>query len=866
MSTGIAEFPADYADLIETIAADKQGYYDFKLKHCAAGERILKTDRDEQRLFVLAMCTWLVNGGQLPKTPNGNGLAGLLGSIFDSKKAPKMSRKRSEHVRFAMFELLRRKLPFVESDVVALLTWAGKQRHWYDAGLPHIKRVTENYLAEHELTPDLQTGLRQLVTLLENAPYLDADQRRYTAALRQLGQLEGTSLPLAKGDLWADRALADLAQLTADQQAAWNDLLTACRDTSGGKPSKKWLSASTAALQRIDSDCFKAQIMTWFPLVDKPRPERNDERATNWSGQHPLAMQTVNVDILKGLAWLCASHADKDIARALSTLAISAYRKIPGVGPRAVKVGNACVWALGEMPGLDAVGQLAILKTRVKFGTAQKGIEKALDAAAEREGIARQEIEEMAVPDYGLTDVGLRREQLGDFTAELVITGTTSTELRWLRADGKPQKSVPKQVKAQFSEELNALKQAAKDIQKMVPSQRDRIDSLFLQQKIWDFATWQERYLDHRLIGTLARRIIWQFSKEEEEVAGIWHEGQFVDHRNQPIEWLDKTTMVQLWHPISASQKLIVAWRQWLVAHEVQQPFKQAYREIYLLTDAERNTRVYSNRFAAHILKQHQFNALCGARGWKNQLRLMVDDEYPPAMRYLPHWNLRAEFWIEGIGDNYDTDVTESGTYLYLTTDQVRFYRTDAGLNSAHAGGGGYRSYGLEAPQPIPVAEIPPLVLTEILRDVDLFVGVASIGNDPNWIDGGEERPHVNYWRSYAFGDLSETAKTRRETLEMLLPALKIRARCTLEEKFLVVRGDMRTYRIHLGSGNILMEPNDQYLCIVPARGAANTATGKLFLPFEGDSVLAIILSKALLLAADTKITDETIIQQIRGR
>jgi len=34
-------------------------------------------------------------------------------------------------------------------------------------------------------------------------------------------------------------------------------------------------------------------------------------------------------------------------------------------------------------------------------------------------------------------------------------------------------------------------------------------------------------------------------------------------------------------------------------------------------------------------------------------------------------------------------------------------------------------------------------------------------------------------------------------------------------------------------------------------------------LPFEGDQALAIILSKAMLLANDTKITDPTITRQI---
>ena len=76
------------------------------------------------------------------------------------------------------------------------------------------------------------------------------------------------------------------------------------------------------------------------------------------------------------------------------------------------------------------------------------------------------------------------------------------------------------------------------------------------------------------------------------------------------------------------------------------------------------------------------------------------------------------------------------------------------------------------------------------------------------------------------------------------------------------MRGDKRTYKIHLGSSNILMEPNDQYLCIVPGRG--DTKVGdKVFLPFEGDQRLAVILSKAMMLAEDTKIKDSTILSQI---
>jgi hypothetical protein len=84
-------------------------------------------------------------------------------------------------------------------------------------------------------------------------------------------------------------------------------------------------------------------------------------------------------------------------------------------------------------------------------------------------------------------------------------------------------------------------------------------------------------------------------------------------------------------------------------------------------------------------------------------------------------------------------------------------------------------------------------------------------------------------------------------------------------DKFLRVAGHTRAYRIHLGSGNILMEPNDQYLCIVPDRRTDDRGN-QIFLPFDGDRTLSPILGKALILAYDTKITDPTIVSQIRSR
>ena len=56
----------------------------------------------------------------------------------------------------------------------------------------------------------------------------------------------------------------------------------------------------------------------------------------------------------------------------------------------------------------------------------------------------------------------------------------------------------------------------------------------------------------------------------------------------------------------------MLGWRNRLSALGIVQPFKQAHREVYYVTDAERATGVYSNRFAGHILRQHQMIGLHG--------------------------------------------------------------------------------------------------------------------------------------------------------------------------------------------------------------------------------------------------------------
>ena len=825
----------DAGALVEEFARQTGRLYPFDLKSFPAGVKFLKSEPLVQREIAMRMSLWLTQSVTVPYNQN----------IWK--------------MREAFFHMLKRKLPFTEQDVIALLSWSMDQEHNYYRGVPHMIKIVGDYLKENTISDELRKAVERLIQSIES-DRLSVENRRWVLRLKELTGDTDVSLPLVAGDIWADMALSDLRSLDSKTQTAWAELLLSCLRTTGSAPGSKWIKGADKYFAVIGISNFFNILLRWFPLVDKPRAnliDRYDHRET---------LLPVNTDIIKGLVWLCSKSDDPEIARSLTALAVSTYKKIPGSGPRAGKVGNACFWALGNMPGSEGVAQLSILKLKIKTNTAQKVIANSLESAAKRTGITAEEIEEMSVPSYGLEEVGLRRDDFGEVVSEMRVDGSDIEQV-WVRKDGKRLSSAPKAVKEKYPEELKEISQAVKDIRKMLPAQRDRLDNLYLTQKKWTFDTWQARYINHPLVGTIARRLIWKFSKDDTSVSGIWFGGRIVGWDNESIDWLDDSTTVELWHPINVESDVVLAWRQWLMEHEIRQPFKQAYREIYLLTDAERNTQVYSNRYAAHILRQHQFNSLCGAKGWKNSLRLMVDDMFPPATKTLPRWRLRAEYWIEGIGDQYGIDTNQTGTYLYLTTDQVRFYRVDAVENRAHAGGGGYsaqRWNGRGNAEPLPLEEIPPLVFSEIMRDVDMFVGVASVGNDPNWLDGGADVRYRDYWHSYSFGELTESSKTRKQVLQTLLPRLKIAGQCRLTDKFLVVHGDIRTYKIHLGSGNILMEPNDQYLCIVPSRRSGEMGKDKLFIPFEGDQTLAIILSKAFLLAEDKKISDPSITRQIK--
>ena len=807
----------------------RQYLYDINLGDTDAGVEIQKLSPEES-IGMVMMCI--------------NRRSGLISTL----------KNESDCRRVVVRSLLRRKLSFNVEQVVQLLEWvqSGGQSWYWSQPVASVLSACENLKESGYWSA---AALKALKTLRSNihAQYETSDTRKLSDRIDVLLG-EQRAIPLNPGEAWSDAVFSYMASVDEKTAQHWAALLQQCKSASGSKASVKWLNATRTLIEDFGADVFSQACLEWFPLVDKPRTQLGVRR-NNWDPDPEVMLDEANADVLKGLVWCCAIHENVELARALVKVALSCYKKVPGVGPRAVRVGNACIFALSNMPGRDGLYQLAVLKVRIKYRSAIKIMGDALQKASEREGITIAEMEEMGVSSYGLDDVGYGEEEIGGFTAITLVKGFKSIEITWKKSDGKIKKTIPTSIKSDFYAELKELRGAQKDIKSMLSVQKERIEKMFLKNQSWPFAIWQERYLNHPVVGVVVRPLIWCFSRNENTVLGIWKEGKLLDVNGNPVADL-KETSVSLWHPISSSAEEIKVWRARVVEIQIVQPFKQAHREIYLLTDAEMNTGAYSNRFASHIIKQHQFSALAATRGWRYSLQGAWDGGGDDIARLdIPTFNVWAEFWVQGIGE-YGADTTEAGIFSYVSTDQVRFYKTKSSLDDVNES-------NIHSDDPLPIADVPALVLSEVLRDVDLFVGVCSVGNDPEWSDGGPNGRYRDYWHSYSFGSLNASAETRKEILQNLIPKLKIADQCKFVDNFLVVEGKRRIYKIHLGSGNILMEPNNQYLCVVPDSKKTVDARNKVWLPFEGDNMMAIILSKVMMLAEDYKIRDSTINSQI---
>ena len=139
------------------------------------------------------------------------------------------------------------------------------------------------------------------------------------------------------------------------------------------------------------------------------------------------------------------------------------------------------------------------------------------------------------------------------------------------------------------------------------------------------------------------------------------------------------------------------------------------------------------------------------------------------------------------------------------------------------------------------LSEVPDILYSEVMRDVDLAVSVAHAGGvDP-------ETSH-------------STIEMRKAIFEFNMELFRL-TNVTFEGTHAFIKGTLGNYNIQLGSGVIHKESGGM-VNILPVHSQQR---GKIFLPFiDEDPKTAEILSKILLLAEDQKIKDPYILQQLR--
>ena len=598
------------------------------------------------------------------------------------------------------------------------------------------------------------------------------------------------------------------------------------------KPTKSWTKEAKSIASNMSnshyeylSDIFSLLIQSGTSVVKRINDSISME---NYDQKSNCYLRDNNEVAVSYLVWLAVYTNDEQLNSLIGELALISYKKITWTGPLSTKNGNACMYAFTIMPPKVGITQMLNIRNKTQNKNIKNTADRNIKRKAEEMGISEDALLELSVPTFNLVD-GKCIIDIGNYAGIIHVEDIKNVKVEWQNLETeKFQKSMPKDVKENFKTELKSFKSKVKDIETAVNVQIRRLENSYLNNLEWSVEDWISNYKQHPFLSLFTDKLIWSFDDKLSAMV----DGDSLLNANHEKQNISQFKKVKLWHPLYSEASEVNTWREYMIDNEIVQPFKQAFREIYIVTDAELHTDTYSNRFAAHILYQHQFLALAKSRDWQYHLQGGFDSHNTPT-RSIQAFDMRAEYWVEPVEDS----LNDVGIFSYVASDQVRFY------NSREI---------------VRMQEVPKIVFSEIMRDVDLYVGVTSIGNNPEWQDTGEQR---DYWHNYSFGALSETAKTRKLVFEKILPKLKIANKCKLTDKFLIVDGSIRTYKIHLGSGNILMSPNDQYLCIVPNSRSGNS---NIFLPFDNDRTLSIILSKAFLLYDDDKIKDTTITSQIK--
>jgi Domain of unknown function (DUF4132) len=529
------------------------------------------------------------------------------------------------------------------------------------------------------------------------------------------------------------------------------------------------------------------------------------------------------------------------------------------------KVLSVCCSALGELGTPEAIALLGKVRRHITDKNLHKQIDKALANAGSKVSLSLDDMKDRAMASHSVDRDGRRVVEIDGWRVELSVETTRKAKLQTTAPNGKIIRGIAKAFSELTGgkEATKSLEESKEDIERILPEARKRLEGSYRNLRHWPLAFWQDHLAGNGLLHTIMSRLVWNFTNENGDgTTAMMRNNVLCNYDGKSVAMNGDGWTVTLWHPVKDTAENVAAWRRFIVSEKIRQPFLQAWRPVYVVTDAERRTSTYSNRFAAHVLEQAPAMAVLKAKGWNAVNRVVGgNNEKNERVRLaLPAFGLVAEYWLAGVGNMLQPipagDRLQNHTstmYAFVATDRLAFYQLE---EKKHAGG-----------QAVTIENVPALALSEAMLDIDNIVARTSIGNDKHWKDEGVNAKHPtsetihleSYRNTYRSGQSAELAATRHAFLSEILPGLEIANCCTLQKDHLLVDGKHHSYKINLTSGGIHIAPNDRYLCIVPKTGSAK----ETLLPYEDDTVLSIIISKAMMLANEDQIDDPSIRSQL---
>ncbi len=694
-------------------------------------------------------------------------------------------------------------------------------------------------LSRDQVTDEIRAELHHLH--LQYAPSPTGKIQKHDLEVRnqiaELMYIEGEKQLDAGRGPWSQIVFDEIAGKDNITASAWHGLLEHGRTLEQTVPGAKWKRRCLDLTNALGDAEVERTFHRWLALGPTPG---------QLSGaRSPIEDSTYQ----KGVVWCIALVGTPDVASTIGDFAIACLRKVPMLGAVSQKVGFACIQALGSMECTEAITQLSRLRSKVKHSFARRLIEKSLDVAAKRSGLTVEELEDFSVPSYAIDIEGKAEIIVGDAKATVRLCEEGKVTAIWQNTDGKLVKSVPAHIKKAFASDVKSVSMLAKELEQAFLAQRYRLESCFTSMRSVPIAHWRRYFVEHPLLGFLGRRLIWVFSNEQGwERSGLYSDDEVRGPGGEVID-LAPAAKVRLWHPLSSEPADLQQWRERIFVLAIRQPFRQAFRECYQLTENELQTRMYSNRFAGTVMRQHQLASLCRARGWEYRLMSTAFDGYNTPTKNLQEWNVQAEFKVdllpdrdESLKDSALAEESGMGISLFVGSDQVRFYR-------------GRHEIALD--------EVPAVVFSEVMREVDLFTSVCAIGEDESWMDQGDHGSGILNPR-FDLREIASLIELRAELLSRVLPTTQIASRCEVERNYLKVQGQLGTYHVQLGWAAVaLVADNHSRLLRIPQVMLNAVVLDQLPPSIELDYRTEMILRKAYVLADDWNIRSPELVKQL---